>query len=498
MDTKRYHPAVLLFRIGKSIRNWIVPLIVFTIFNDSDGWWGTYAKYFILAIIVLSIASDLLSWFSEKYAADEQAFHLYSGIFSKSSRTVPYEKIQNVTKHTTVLHRLLRLTAIKFETGSREKAVDFKILTKVEALRLEELTKREKQTDSHTEVMEEQPGHEEMLPEQPVPASEERTSHFKPTIKELIKASFTSLSFLLIPPLLIGFALKFDIFFEWKVLRQYLPLLKVWWIPAVGVIGLIAISLLVNMWRILQKYGNYELASDEQHIYIQTGLLSESSFSIRKDRVQGIEISQPLLHRLLGLAKVKLISTGALDISDDTESINSLYPFFKLQQAQNLIKEILPEYEVKLSMEKLQQKVLPYRLLQPSIIWLGVTITLYFWQPEVLGYQITWWIVSIALFLLIGIYRYLDFKHTSYLVSEKFFQIKSGAFTTTLFVTKRNKMIEIAKYQNPLQRWLKLATIESVTRGKPVLHNKLKDLPASEAERFYTWYHQRTNDVRRQ
>ncbi|PAF20967.1 hypothetical protein CHH49_13025 [Terribacillus saccharophilus] len=500
MEKRRYHPANMLFAIVKTVRGWIVPLIIVFFFNNTDGW-GAYAKYGILGIILLSIISSILKWFTDKYTADERAFHLYNGIFSKTSRTVPYEKIQNVTKHTNLLHRLLRLTAIKFETGSKEKAVDFQVLTKEEASRLEQLTKgnvQEQAAIQEIEISGDDVEEEDGVSEQTVPHTEKKIIHFKPTKKELIRASFTSLSFLLVPPLLISFLLKFDIFFDWSEIRQYLPLLKVWWVTAFGLIGIIAVSLLIGMWRVVLKYGNYELASDDTHIYIQTGLLSESAFSIRKNRVQGIEITQPILHRLLGLAKVKLISTGSLDISDETETINSLYPYFPLKQAKILITEILPEYEVQLSMERLEQKVLLYRLLQPSIIWLGVTITLYFWRPELLGYEIKWWIVSIVLLILIEGHRYLSFKHTSYLISEKFFQIKTGALTTTLFVTKRNKMIEVARNQNPLQRWLKLATIESINRAKPVLHNKIKDIPASEANRFYEWFHQRTKDVRRQ
>ncbi|MFP7170266.1 PH domain-containing protein, partial [Terribacillus halophilus] len=435
MEKKRHHPAILLFGIAKAIRNWIVPLIIVTVFNDADNWWGTYAKYVVLAILLLSIVSEVLTWFTETYAADEHAFHLYSGIFSKNSRTVPYEKVQHVTKHTNLLHRLLRLTAIKFETGSKEKAVEFKVLTKEEAFRLEELTKTDRQEPSDMEQITIEGNDAEQGDAESGFQVGDRITHFKPTKKELIKASFTSLSFLLVPPLLVSFMLKFDIFFEWSDIRPYLPLLKTWWITMLGLIGILAVSLLTGMWRVLQKYGNYELASDESHIYIQTGLVSESAYSIRKDRVQGIEISQPILHRLLGLAKVKLISTGSLDISDDTETINSLYPYFSLKQAQQMIAEILPEYEVKSSMHELQQKVLFYRLLQPSILWLAVTITLYFWRPEVSGYQISWWIVSILLLILIEGYRYLNFKHSRYLISEKFFQMKTGAFTTKLFVT---------------------------------------------------------------
>jgi putative membrane protein len=496
METKRYHPAIMLFGIAKAIKAWIVPLVIVTVFNSADNWWGKYAGYIVLAIILLSIFHDVLKWFFEKYATDDDAFHLYSGIFTKSSRTVPYEKIQNVTKHKKLLHRLLGLSAIKFETGSQEQAVEFQVLRKEEADRLEQLTRQESVPTQEAAEIEEVL--DEITAEAPQPKGKDRFIHFKPTKKELIKASFTSLSFLIIPPLLVSFLLKADIFFDWNDVRQYLPLLKVWWITAIGLLILIVLSMLIGMWRVLQKYGNYELATDDNHIYIRTGLLDESSFSIRKDRVQGIEIAQPLLHRLLGLAKIKLISTGALDLREDTEEINSLYPYFPLKRAYTLLAEILPEYEVKRNMDKLEPKVLVYRMLQPSIIWLIVTITLFFWRPEVTGVEITWWIVAIVLFCFIELYRYLDFKHTRYLISEKFFQIKSGAFTTTMFVTKRNKMIEIARMQNPLQRWLGLATITSINRAKPVLHTKIKDIPAIEAARFYAWFHQRTEDVRKQ
>src|SRR5699024_12209582 len=45
------------------------------------------------------------------------------------------------------------------------------------------------------------------------------------------------------------------------------------------------------LWTFL-KYGKYEIASDQDHIYIHMGILSERSLMIRKDNVQAIQIIQ--------------------------------------------------------------------------------------------------------------------------------------------------------------------------------------------------------------
>ncbi|MMZ62441.1 hypothetical protein D1872_246500 [compost metagenome] len=57
-------------------------------------------------------------------------------------------------------------------------------------------------------------------------------------------------------------------------------------------------------------------------------------------------------------------------------------------------------------------------------------------------------------------------------------------------------MIEVKVTRNVLQRCLGLASVHLVNRARPVLHQKLSDVPAVWGQSFYAWYGERTRDVR--
>ena len=104
------------------------------------------------------------------------------------------------------------------------------------------------------------------------------------------------------------------------------------------------------------KYGNYQISSDHDRIYITKGLIDETAFSIAKEKVQAIEIKQSFMKRLLGLAEVKLTSAGGLSSGEDTLEINSLYPFLPVKRAYEMVSEILPSYEISQKMSPLPIK----------------------------------------------------------------------------------------------------------------------------------------------
>ncbi|WP_252504419.1 PH domain-containing protein [Sporosarcina sp. Marseille-Q4943] len=58
-------------------------------------------------------------------------------------RIVYYEKVQNVQRRTSFLHKIFRMTAISFQTGATgvDAKVEFKVVTQQEADRLESLVK---------------------------------------------------------------------------------------------------------------------------------------------------------------------------------------------------------------------------------------------------------------------------------------------------------------------------------------------------------------------
>jgi putative membrane protein len=255
-------------------------------------------------------------------------------------------------------------------------------------------------------------------------------------------------------------------------------------------------SVIFGMVRTFIKYGKYEISSDLERIYITKGVIDETAFSISKERVQAIEIKQTLLKRLLGLAEVKLTSAGQLSSEENKLEINSLYPFLPVKRAYEMISEILPSYEVTQEMRVLPKKSLWVRLLWPSWIWIAATGGLFYFKPKLFNMEGAWWILSALLLTMILVSRLLNFLNTRYLLKDHFIQFKKGILTTTLFVSRRDKVIEVRVNRNIIQRLLGLASIETINRAKPIHFAGVKDVPVELSSTFYKWYMGRRNEVK--
>lgn len=484
---KRYHPASILFDFAAIVKNYAILAFVVVVNIGSDSWLARLGRILLVLSIILTISASMVKWVSRKYMADEMAFHIVSGIFEKTERTVYYDKIQNVQRHTTFLHKLFGMTSITFETGTSgmNSNVKFDAVKRSEADRLEQAVKEFMQPESGAAQSEDQ-----IVPDNP-----KRVVHFTPSRKDTIKASFTSFSFLVI--LLVGASIfsKLNQLFD---VEDYVEgwlasfLTSGWMIAGVSLVLLILALTIGVVWTFV-KYGRYEIASDEERIYISKGVLNETVFSIAKKRVQAVEITQSFIKRILGLAEVKLISAG--DLGDDENEVSTLYPFLPVKRAYPMIAELLPDYEVIPDTKRLPQKSLTVRLVKPYWFWFIVTSLLAYFRPEIFNLQLGWAIVSIAFLIVLVISRILSYWNTSYAMKGQFIQLSQGTFEKTTFLSRRDKIIEVSVKRTQLQQWVGLGSIGLINRAKPVRHEMLEDMPIEEARQFVRWYAERTNDV---
>ncbi|MGE7623071.1 PH domain-containing protein [Viridibacillus sp. NPDC096237] len=484
---KRLHPLVLVFDLYNLIKNNIIFFIFIFLLNMGSGkWWIQTAKWLFLAYVVIMLFMSIGKWITYRYVIKDNAIYIMSGVFSKSERTIPFLKVQNVQRQTTVFHKFFKVTSLTLETAAvgDESSITFDVISRAEA---ESLERAVTETRAHTEIIEKSKDGilEEQLVEQEL--KDEKTIHFTPTKQDLVKATFTSLSFLILIPIIskLDDVVKFDMFKD-----EVTDALKWGWaILAAVIIGLLLISIAIGMVHTFIKYGKYEISSDTEKVYIKKGVFNESIFSIRKEKVQAVEISQSFMKRILGLAEVKLISAGNTTIGE--VETNTLYPFLPLRKAYTLISELLPDYQVEENMHEMPKKVLWIRVIRPSYIWLIATAVIWYFKPSL------WWI-SIALLLIIYSSRILDFKNSRYILNESFIQMKTGGFSTVLFITKRSQVIEVKTERSKLQRYFNVASIKTVNRAKPVLHKELLDVPQEVASEFYNWYMDRTQEVKTQ
>lgn len=491
MKFKRYHPLTILFDLYGFVKNVAIFAIMLFVFNyGSDSLLVRIGRWALLIGTLLTLFSLLMKWFSNRYAADGQAFHLQGGIFQKTERTIYYEKVQNIQRRTSFLHKIFRMTGVSFQTGATgvDAKVEFQVVTQQEAERLETLVK---EAGTKSVVMP-----DTSVPSEAVKSKLKRVIHFAPTRRDIVKASFTSLSFLFLIVIAASLFSKINALFdvEEAVEGWVLSLLTSGWVIAGIATVLIIVSFTIGYIRTFITYGKYEIASDDTRIYIAKGVLDESAFSILKKRVQGIEISQSFMKRLLGLAEVKLISAGSLGSDDD--EVSTLYPFLPVKRAYSMIEEMMPDYEVSTDMKRLPRKSLVVRIVKPYWFWLIVTAALTYFRNDLFSKPNLWWIISISLLAVLVLARIANYWNTSYDITDRFIQVSEGTLGKTTYLTRRDKIVEVSVKRTKLQQWTGLATIGLVNRAQPVRHERLPDVTVEEASRFYGWYASRGEEVR--
>ncbi|GIN12665.1 hypothetical protein J26TS2_25320 [Shouchella clausii] len=495
---KRYSPYTMLFHLINLVRNaFFFVIYLYVVMAGSESAFIKYGRMAFLIIVGLTLFSIIYKWVTHKYKLDDHSFHLYKGLFSKTEQTIPFSKIENINRHTSFLHRVFKRTSIHFEiamTGENAN-IKFEVLSKAEAEQMEAHVKRA--THEELEDWNQQshdPNDEE---EHPGDLDQERTIHFQPTKRDILKASVTSLSFLVLIPIIGSFYFKINDLFHVEDTAEGLinKLANSWWIVAVIVIVLIVASTIFGLIRTYLKYGKYEIASDANHIYIKRGVIDETAFSISKDKVQAIEMEQSMIKRLLGLAEVKLTSAGGLRSGEDALEKNTLYPFLPVNKAYEMISDMLPSYTITTEMTRLPTKSLWVRILRPSWFWFLATGALFYFKPAIFNIEPSWIIVSATLLVYLLIARLFDFFHTRYAINDQFIQLKKGAFTTSLFVSKREKVIKAKITRNIIQKRLGLASIEITNRGNPVRHSGMDDVPIELAHSFLQWYRGREDDI---
>ena len=119
-------------------------------------------------------------------------------------------------------------------------------------------------------------------------------------------------------------------------------------------------------------------------------MLNESTFSILKDKVQAIEITQTTMKRLLGLAEIKLISAGS--IGEEKLETNSLYPFLPVKRAYEMIQEILPSYEVTQTMNRLTEKIILDSDVKAKLVLDCFNNRFILFQTTIFDIKQSWWI----------------------------------------------------------------------------------------------------------
>ncbi len=140
--------SVVVGAIG-ALQNAIFPAVA-AAFGTGIGGWGILIGLAVGAVATgIGTTFSYVGWRRLTYTIGEHDIRVESGILSRAARSVPYERIQDVSLEARPLPRLLGLVAVKFETGAgggEDLALEY--LSAAEGERLRQLVRERREEEA--------------------------------------------------------------------------------------------------------------------------------------------------------------------------------------------------------------------------------------------------------------------------------------------------------------------------------------------------------------
>lgn len=270
----------------------------------------------LLGGLLIGMGVGFLSWMFTRYVIDGTELRMNSGIITKSSRRIPYERIQSVDIAEPLVARIFGLAELRIEmAGGKNSRTSLRFLKLDDAGAL----RRVLLDRTHGRV-----------------TSEEAPDEQRSVIT-------------VVPPLriIIGTLLSLDFLFA-AVGTIALLVAAIWFGNVIafagGIIPLASWLVQIVGQRVIQQW-DFTLSRGERGLRIERGLLSRTSQTIPYDRVQGIAIKEPLVWRRLGWQRLEVDVAGYASQGSESEGNNAnstLLPISDAPLANAIIAELLP------------------------------------------------------------------------------------------------------------------------------------------------------------
>lgn len=210
-EGQRLHPLGLIAGLIGGLPQLIFPMFA-AVFGTGSRNRPELIPIVIFAVLLVSLFFRWLAWLRTHYHVGDDDIRIERGILSRSARSIPYDRIQDVSVEQKPLARLLGIGEVKFETGGGEgEDAKLSYVSLEEAERLRETVRARKAglaaPEDHAETV----------------AQAEALQVFAMDIKRLIILGFYSFS-LVIFAVLGGVAQQFDFLlpFDWWDFKDWI------------------------------------------------------------------------------------------------------------------------------------------------------------------------------------------------------------------------------------------------------------------------------------
>lgn len=455
LESTRNHWSSVITNIFKNIVSNIIFIVLLT------KWLSDYIILIAILIISIDIIVAFISWRNNTFYIKDNILFIENGVFEKSKKEIPLEKISTVDTKASILNTILGVSLLSINTGAVGviNSAEFKFLLKNE--KIEDLKRILLSENKENEVLEV----EDTQQEENISYKEQYT--YKVSFKDILKYTFTKSKIYFILP--IGVIIdKLNSTIGLDELNKYIEKhsgdienigSKVSEFPILTMVLMIA-GLLITIYIIATiicfvldyiKYYDFTLYREDNNISIQYGLLNKNKFNFKLEQVNSLKLKQNLLCQMFGLYNIEVGVIGYGN-SDDSKIKSILYPIANKKLKDDIIKNILNEFEFKEDLYKPYKKYSYMFLTKRYIITMAIILLVSYFD-NFTNFEFD--IYKIIFLVILGVQTflgYMSYNNNAIGIDDKNIFLSNGSILKKIIIIPKDKVQSIAYKQGIFQK----------------------------------------------
>ncbi len=315
-----------------------MPLLVLLITGKGSNTdlWGLFG---VGALMVWSVAQ----YFTYRYRIESDGVVIRSGLFQRSARHIPFARIQNVSLHQSLLHRLFNVAEVRLESaGAAKPEGQMRVLRLDAAHELEQLVRTRGAATAAASASASTPTEAQSELLLALPVSEVvRLGLINNRGMLVVGGMFAVLA--QTGDNMIGEIFKaLGQWFSGQASAMHLSLLAA---AAAAVFLLLAVLLLLRLLSVaiaLLQFHGFRLSESQGRLSVERGLFTRLRSSVPRHRIQAYSLSEGMLHRLFHRQSLR-VDTAVMEAANESRSLRDLAPIATPEAMDGLLDRLLPE-----------------------------------------------------------------------------------------------------------------------------------------------------------
>lgn len=421
-------------------------------------------------IVGLMTLVAFVQWQRLTFTVGEQDIRVESGVLSRAARSVPYERIQDVSLEQALIPRLFGLVSVKFETGSAGKdELALAYLSEAEGEALRELVRAQK--DDSEAPLSVEPGEGEIVQTAKAQPGEQLFAMGPKRLFTFGLFEFSLAVFAVLAGLaqyadsFIGIELwDADLWMEWlagpgEYVSQLGPMAQVISVAA-GLVSFFVVGSVTGLVRTFSRDWGFVLDRTAKGFRRRRGLFTRTDVVMPAHRVQALQIGTRMIRRRFGWHGLKFVSLA----QDAGGSSHAVAPFAKLDELRPIVRAAgfaMPEDTL-----DWQRSSRAYRnvgmwidALIPALIGILILGLAAFSGIEEIDGRWGFALIPFAFALFLAVRQAFLWRYARNAIDETQVYRRTGWLAPSTAVANRVKLQSAEISQGPIARWRGYATL---------------------------------------